>query len=136
MTSRRRHSLVLSLALVTLGLGYSATASADATGYVCQSAWVTNPTAAGSSLVNLGAYGAIYAYIYSQPACKGSQLGFGYFCTTGATNTTYCTTTMLYTEMQAANLASSLQAAGASGQKVTLYAGSGQAGKWIEFSQP
>jgi hypothetical protein len=136
MMSRRRHSLLLTLSLLMLGMGYSARASADATGYVCQTAWTTNPGALASYLTHTGTYGLVYSYVYSQPNCQGSQLALAYFCTTGATNSTYCTLNQLMSETQAGNLATSLRAAGAAGQKITVYTSSGTAGVYVEFGQP
>lgn len=133
----RRRALVLTLSLLTLALGWSATAEANATGYVCQSAWAPNPGALASYLSNMGAYGTVYAYVYSAPKCTGSQVGIAYFCTVGATNTSYCVLNQLMTEKQAAALALSLQNAGASSQKVTLYtSGGASAGSYVEFTQP
>jgi hypothetical protein len=123
------------LSLLAAIVGFAGIAHADVTGYVCQSGWTPNPAALQSSLANTGAYGVVYSYVYSQPKCAGSQLGMAYFCTVGATNSSWCQLNQLMNETQAGHLASSLQAAGAAGQKVTLYA-RGNAGTYVEFTQP
>jgi hypothetical protein len=134
--SKRRHA-VLALSIVALTSGWATTAEANATGYVCQSAWTPNPAALASYLSGTGAYGVVYAYVYSSPKCGGSQVGMAYFCTVGATNTSWCGLNQLLTETQASNLALGLQHAGALGQKVTLYtSGSANAGSYVEFTQP
>jgi hypothetical protein len=129
---------ICSLALVAATLGISASARADYTGYVCQSAWVPNPGAFGGGLANMGAFGAVYAWVYTGAKCTGTKVGMAYYCTTGATNTTSCALNQLMTERQAANLATTLQQAGAAGQKVMLYTTTptSSAGVMVEFTQP
>jgi hypothetical protein len=135
MLSVRRFAVAFALAIATLG--YADAARANATGYVCQSGWVPNPGALASYLGAMGAYGTVYAYVYSGAKCTGAQVGMAYFCTTGGTNSSYCVANQLMTERQAATLAASLQQAGASSQKVTLYtSGGANAGVYVEFTQP
>jgi hypothetical protein len=129
-------SLLASLALLAT-VGVAGSAHANATGYVCQSAWLPNPAAFASYLNNMGAFGVVYTYVYSGPKCTGTQTGMAYFCTTGATNATWCALGQLMTERQAATLAGMLQAAGAASQKVTLYTvGGANAGGYVELTQP
>jgi hypothetical protein len=128
---------ILALSIFALSSGWAATAEANATGYVCQSAWTPNPGALASYLTGMGAYGVVYAYVYSGAKCSGSQVGMAYFCTVGASNTSWCALNELMTEQQASSLASSLQQAGAQGQKVTLYtSGGANSGAYVEFTQP
>jgi hypothetical protein len=132
-----KRSLMLSAALALGLLAPAAHAGGSFTGYVCQSAWVPNPAAMASWLINVGNYGIAYTYVYSAPACKGTQVGFAYFCTTGATNTNVCATNSTMTESQASSLASNLQHAGAESQKVTVYTlGPATGGAYVEFTQP
>jgi hypothetical protein len=134
---KQSRATVLALSIFAVSSGWAATAHANATGYVCQSGWTPNPAALASYLSGMGAYGVVYTYVYSAPKCGGSQVGMAYFCTVGATNTNWCALNQLMTEHQAASLASSLQQAGAQGQKVTLYTSGGpNSGVYVEFTQP
>jgi hypothetical protein len=138
--------MFFALALITLGLAFANRAHAttlnvvQTTGYVCQSSWVVNPVQLQANLSNTGTYGIVYSYLYSQPNCQGTQLGFAYFCTSGATNSTICALGQLMNEYQAQTLVQSLQHAGAAGQKVSFYTlvstTNPNIGVFAEFTQP
>ena len=129
----------LAIAFVAFATVFAAAPSSaratEVSGYVCKSSWVVNAGALAPYLKGTGADGVVYTFLFSSPKCAGTQVAMAYFCTRGATNTTYCALDQLLSEAQAANLSANLQQAGASSQKVVVSV-SGNIGSYVEFSEP
>jgi hypothetical protein len=136
MKLRVRFAIAFVVFATILGAAPSSARATEVSGYVCKSSWVVNAGGLASFLKNTGSEGVVYTYLFSAPRCGGSQVAMAYFCTRGATNTTYCALDQLLSEAQAANLSANLQQAGASAQKITINIVSGNIGSYVEFTEP
>jgi hypothetical protein len=71
---------------VVLGLCFSAKVAA-ASNYICNAFYYP-----GTGV--LGNFGSVHITVYTGPSCSGSFVGGYYFCSAGATTTTFCATSI------------------------------------------
>ena len=103
---------IITALIMAAGLLISSVAHAELTGYLCE---VTrNPQGGG------GDFGYIHLTVYSGASCTGTFVGVAYFCTTGYTSNTSCSTASLFSDAGISALAGSLLQAQLWGRRVVI----------------